>query len=42
MSSWRDKVTVSGEWEGQYYEHEYVVKFLEDVVRRMLSLIEEN
>jgi len=32
MSSWRGRVTISGEWMSCYYDKELVVKFLEDMV----------
>jgi hypothetical protein len=42
MSSWKGQVTVSGEWEGQYYDHDAVLGILEDVVGLMLSLTQNN
>jgi hypothetical protein len=41
MSSWKDQLTIAGEWEGQYYQHDLIVAFLEDVTSIMLSIIEE-
>jgi hypothetical protein len=35
-------VTISGEWEGQYYEYDKAVQFLKDVVELMLLLIETD
>jgi len=41
MSSWRGKTTISGEWRGCDYEYEMVVRFLEDVVRIIQTIIDE-
>ena len=42
MSSWRGKVTVSGEWKECDYDGAMIVRFLEDMVGILLSLIERD
>ena len=42
MSSWRDMITVSGEWKECDYDEEMILKFLEDMVAIMLSLIDQD
>jgi hypothetical protein len=42
MSSWRDRVTVSGEWRGCDYEMQRAVGFLEDMVSIMFSILPED
>jgi hypothetical protein len=40
MSSWRGKITVSGEWKECDYDGAMIVRFLEDMVDIMLSIVE--
>ena len=40
MSSWRGRITLSGEWKESDYDGAMGVKFLENVVDIMLSIIE--
>ena len=40
LSSWRDRITVSGEWKECDYDGQMIVRFLEDVVGIMISLID--
>lgn len=40
MSSWRGRVGVSGEWRDCDYDGAVIVRFLEDMVEIMLSIIE--
>jgi hypothetical protein len=42
MSSWRGRLTISGEWRSCDYEREMAVEFLEDVVRIMLLIIPDD
>jgi hypothetical protein len=42
MSSWRGRITVSGEWKECDYDGQMIVGFLEDVVGIMVSLIDRN
>jgi hypothetical protein len=42
MSSWRGRTTISGEWISSDFDDEMIVKFLEDIVYIMLSLLEEQ
>jgi hypothetical protein len=42
MSSWREKVTVSGEWKECDYDGAMIVKFLEDMVQIMLSILDRD
>ncbi len=42
MSSWRGRVTISGEWKECDYDGDMIVKFLEDLVGIMLSLIDQD
>ena len=42
LSSWRGRITVSGEWKECDYDGEMVVRFLEDVVGTMVSLIDPD
>jgi len=41
MSSWKGRTTIVGEWRSCDYDQNMIVKFLEDVVAIMLSLIDE-
>jgi hypothetical protein len=40
LSSWRGCITVSGEWKECDYDKAMIVRFLEDVVGIMLSIID--
>jgi hypothetical protein len=40
MSSWRDRITISGEWRGCDYNRSMIEGFLEDVKRIILSILE--
>lgn len=40
LSSWRDRLTLSGEWLESQYEREFVEGFLGDIVGLMLLAIE--
>ncbi len=40
MSSWGDRITISGEWRGCDYDRGMVEGFLEDVRGIMLSVLE--
>ena len=42
LSSWRDRITVSGEWKECDYDGRMIVRFLEDVVGIMVSLIDRD
>ena len=42
MSSWRGSTTISGEWRSEDYEEGVVVRFLEDVVRIMGVIVDED
>lgn len=42
MNSWRGSTTISGEWRSEDYENGVVVRFLEDVVRIMGSIVDED
>ncbi|KAE8453422.1 hypothetical protein EG329_010283 [Mollisiaceae sp. DMI_Dod_QoI] len=39
MSSWRGRTTISGEWRGCDFDRDLIVRFLEDVVAIMLSIV---
>ncbi|KUJ22961.1 uncharacterized protein LY89DRAFT_727749 [Mollisia scopiformis] len=41
MSSWRGKTTISGEWRGCDFDRGMIVRFLEDVVGIMLSIVDD-
>ena len=40
MNSWRGRTTISGEWKDCDYDGVLVVRFLEDVVDIMLSIVD--
>ena len=40
MSSWRGRITLSGEWRGCDYDREMIEEFLEDVKSLMFSILE--
>ena len=42
MSSWRGKITISGEWIEGIYDSAMVIHFLEDVVTIMTSIVSSN
>ena len=42
MSSWRGRITISGEWRGCDFATEMVVGFLEDTVGIALSIMPED
>jgi len=42
ISSWRDRVTVSGEWRDCDYEMQMAVRFLEDIVGIIFSILPED
>lgn len=42
MTTWRGRLTISGEWRSCDYEKEMVVSFLEDMVRFMLMIAPDN
>ena len=41
MYSWGGRTTISGEWIGSDYDSEMVVEFMQDMVKIMLSIIED-
>ena len=41
MYSWGGRTTISGEWIGCDYDSEMVVEFMQDMVKIMLSIIED-
>lgn len=40
MSSWRNRTTISGEWNARDYERGYVEWFLAEVVGIMLAVVD--
>lgn len=40
MSSWRDKITISGEWVSSKFDNNMIVRFIEDVAQIMLSILD--
>jgi len=40
MSSWRDRITISGEWKECDYDGVMITRFLDDLVGIMLSLVD--
>jgi hypothetical protein len=42
LSSWRDVISLSGEWRGEDYKRDSVEGFLEDVVGLMLLLADNE
>lgn len=42
MSSWRGRTTIAGEWRGCDYDNDMIISFLEDVVRILGMIVDED